>query len=56
MNNSLRENKLRRIIRLVLQLSATGMHPDKVARLHSILMDVNMEIGKEMLKIRKGRA
>lgn len=45
-------NNLDKIIELILQNAENEKHPDKVSCIHAILMQVNMKIGEEMLKIR----
>lgn len=49
-------NNLDKIIELILQDTENEKHPDKVACIHTVLMQVNMKTGEEMRKIRdKGR-
>ena len=46
-------NKLNQIIGLMLELAEIERHPDKVACLYTVLMNVNIAVGKEMLKLRE---
>ena len=47
------DKTLNQIIDMMLQLSEKEGHPDKVSCIHAVLMQVNMRIGEEMLKIRE---
>lgn len=48
------QNKnLKQIIGMILQLAEKEQHPDKVSCVHAVLMQVNILIGEEMLKIRE---
>lgn len=47
------DKTLNQIIDMILQLSEKETHPDKVSCIHAVLMQVNIAIGEEMLKIRE---
>ena len=38
---------------MILQLAEKEQHPDRVACVYAVLMQVNMLVGEEMLKIRE---
>lgn len=44
-------NNLNKIIKLILQDAENEKHPDKITRIRTVLMQVNMAIGKEMERI-----
>ncbi len=48
------DSNLKKIVELILQTadSDDNGHPDRVSRVHSVLMSVNMLVGEEMMRIR----
>ena len=48
------DSNLKKIVELILQTADNddNGHPDRVSRVHSVLMSINMLVGEEMMRIR----